>query len=74
MLSPYCQFKIWWNNPRGCKCGGTRCDTFAQSHVLEGRSSYKVGINEHNHEMEDMQNMNEVIWPSNNDDDMRLDK
>jgi hypothetical protein len=42
--------------------------------VLEGRSSCKVDINEHNHEMEDMQNMNEVIWPGNNDDDMQLDK
>jgi hypothetical protein len=24
--------------------------------------------------MEDMQNMNEVIWPGNSDDDMQLDK
>lgn len=40
--------------------GGARCDTLAQSHVLEGRSSCKVDINEHNNEMEDMQNMNEV--------------
>ncbi len=74
MLSPYCPFKIWWNNPHGCKCGGARYDTLAQSHVLEGRSSCKVSINEHNHEMDDMQNMNKVIWLGNDDDDMQLDK
>ncbi len=41
---------------------------------LHNHMCLKVGINEHNHEMEDMQNMNEVIWPGNSDDDMQLDK